>query len=115
VHGPREGGATFLAQFATKFGMNTQLLTSTLGPIELWALTTTASDVYIRNALYNKVGPRKARQLLAKRFPSGSAVSYVEEQYAHHREDGGIIDETYSATVLSNVINELMQQAQKKE
>lgn len=115
VHGPREGGATFLAQFATKFGMNTQLLTSTLGPIELWALTTTASDVYIRNALYSKVGPRKARQLLAKRFPSGSAVSYVEEQYAQHREDGGIIDETYSATVLSNIINELMQQAQQKE
>ena len=45
VHGPREGGSTFLAQFATKFGMNTQLLTATLGSIELWALTTTASDV----------------------------------------------------------------------
>ena len=32
VHGPREGGATFLAQFATKNGMNTQLLTNTLRP-----------------------------------------------------------------------------------
>jgi intracellular multiplication protein IcmB len=113
VHGPREGGATFLAQFATKYGMNTQLLTSTLGPIELWALTTTASDVYIRNALYTKVGPRVARQLLAQRFPTGSAVSYVEEQYIQHREDGGIIDDTYSATVLSNIIDELMKQAQR--
>ena len=44
VHGPREGGATFLAQFATKEGMNTQLLTSTLGPIELWSFSTTAED-----------------------------------------------------------------------
>ena len=114
VHGPREGGSTFLAQFATKYGMNTQLLTSTLGPIELWALTTTASDVYIRNALYTKVGPRVARQLLAQRFPSGSAVSYVEEQYVQHREDGGIIDETYSATVLSSIISELMKQTQKQ-
>ena len=30
VHGPREGGGTFLAQFATKTGINTQLLTLTL-------------------------------------------------------------------------------------
>jgi intracellular multiplication protein IcmB len=114
VHGPREGGATFLAQFATKYGMNTQLLTSTLGPIELWALTTTASDVYIRNALYTKVGPRLARQLLAQRFPTGSAVAYVEEQYVHHREDGGIIDETYTATVLSSIIDELIKQTKKE-
>src|SRR3990167_7724882 len=35
VHGPGEGGATFLAQFATKAGVNTQFLTSTLGPFEL--------------------------------------------------------------------------------
>jgi len=115
VHGPREGGSTFLAQFATKYGMNTQLLTATLGPIELWALTTTATDVYVRNALYNKVGPRVARQLLAQRFPSGSAVSYVEEQYALHRESGGIIDETYSATVLSSLINELMSSNKEHE
>ena len=31
VHGPRQGGATFLAQFATKEGVNVQLLTLTLG------------------------------------------------------------------------------------
>ncbi len=41
VHGPREDGATFLAQFATKAGLNTQLLTATLGPVELWSLNTT--------------------------------------------------------------------------
>jgi intracellular multiplication protein IcmB len=115
VHGPREGGSTFLAQFATKFGMNTQLLTATLGSIELWALTTTASDVYLRNALYNRIGPRLARLLLAERFPSGSAVSYVEEQYAQHREAGGIIDDTYSASVLSTIIEDLLKQQKAKK
>lgn len=35
VHGPRVGGATMLAQFATKEGTNTQLITSTIGPREI--------------------------------------------------------------------------------
>ncbi len=70
VHGPREGGATFLAQFATKSGINTQLLTNTLGPIELWAFSTTAEDARLRNLLYQKIGPTEARRVLANLFPS---------------------------------------------
>src|SRR3990167_11206291 len=58
VHGPSEAGATFLAQFATKTGMNTQLLTSTLGPIELCAFSTTAEDARLRNRLYERLGPK---------------------------------------------------------
>ena len=54
VHGPRQEGSTFLAQFATKEGMNTQLITNTIGPMELWAFNTTAEDVRIRNALYEQ-------------------------------------------------------------
>ena len=38
VHGPREGGATFLAQFATKKGMNTQLLTNNLRPSRIMGI-----------------------------------------------------------------------------
>jgi len=57
VHGPRAGGATFLAQFATKQGINLQLLTSTIGPIELWAFSTTSEDMQIRNKLYKSLGP----------------------------------------------------------
>jgi len=65
VHGPRAGGATFLAQFATKSGMNTQLLTSTLGPIELWSFSTTAEDARIRNKLYVKLGPAESATSLS--------------------------------------------------
>src|SRR4029077_14719306 len=71
VHGPKEGGATFLAQFSTKSGINTQLLTNTLGPIELWAFSTTAEDARVRNKLYEKLGPGEARRVLANLFPSG--------------------------------------------
>src|SRR5262249_40874066 len=82
VHGPREGGATFLAQFATKRGMNTQLLTLTLGPIELWAFSTTLEDAQVRNKLYRKLKPSEARRLLATLFPSGSAVKLIEDRIA---------------------------------
>ncbi|MCF6775758.1 AAA family ATPase [Thiotrichales bacterium 19X7-9] len=78
VHGPSSKGATFIAQFATKKGSNTQLLTATLGAVELWALNTTLEDAYIRDSLYDRIDPVQARQLLAYRFPSGSAAEYIE-------------------------------------
>lgn len=108
VHGPREGGATFLAQFATKEGMNTQLLTATLGPIELWALNTTAVDVMIRNELYRKIGPKQARALLARRFPSGTAARILEERYAEYKEEGGIIDDQVKNSVMQQMLNDLL-------
>src|SRR6185295_5273172 len=86
VHGPREGGATFLAQFATKTGMNTQLLTSTLGPVELWAFSTTAEDARLRNKLYLKIGPAEARRVLANLFPQGSVKFIIEARLATVKE-----------------------------
>lgn len=115
VHGPREGGATFLAQFATKEGMNTQLLTATLGPIELWALNTTAVDVYIRNALYKKIGPKQARALLARRFPSGSAAKTLEERYAEYKEEGSLIDENVKSSVMQQMIDDLLEGYYKEQ
>ncbi|MCX7121373.1 MAG: type IV secretion protein IcmB [Gammaproteobacteria bacterium] len=110
VHGPSEAGATFLAQFATKAGMNTQLLTSTLGPIELWALNTTAEDVNIRNTLYQKIGPRQARQLLAQQFPSGSAAKALENMYAEFKEEAGFLDDAGKDGVFKQMIDGLLKQ-----
>lgn len=112
VHGPSEGGATFLAQFATKNGLNTQLLTSTLGPIELWALNTSAEDVYIRNQLYQKIGPRAARKLLAKTFPSGTAIKMLEEMYADFKEEAGFLDDAGKASVMTQLIEDLIKKGE---
>ncbi len=87
VHGPREGGATFLAQFSTKSGMNTQLLTATLGPVELWAFSTTAEDAKLRQLLYGRLGPVKARQILAQIFPTGSATQWIEARMEKVQEE----------------------------
>lgn len=78
VHGPSSKGATFIAQFSTKKGSNTQLLTATLGAVELWALSTTLEDAYIRDQLYNRISPVEARKLLSSRFPTGTATEYIE-------------------------------------
>jgi intracellular multiplication protein IcmB len=108
VHGPRESGSTFLSQFATKDGMNTQLLTLTLGPIELWALTTTAEDVNIRNQLYRKIGPAEARRVLATLFPSGSATKYLSDKLAVLKQETGFIDEEMKIGVIDQLIKDIM-------
>jgi len=109
VHGPREGGATFLAQFATKQGMNTQLLTSTLGPVELWAFSTTAEDAQIRNKLYKKLTPAEARRVLSNLFPSGSVKSLIESRLASIKEQGGVIEEGSNLGIVDQLIEEIMQ------
>jgi len=110
VHGPREGGATFLAQFATKNGNNTQLLTATLGPVELWALNTSAEDVFIRNHLYKKLGPREARFILAKLYPSGSAIKALEDRYAKFKDEGQLMDDDAKQSALTGLINEVIEE-----
>lgn len=108
VHGPRAEGATFLAQFATKAGQHTQLLTATLGPIELWALSTTAEDVNLRNRLYQLLGPRHARRLLAKHFPTGTATKALENRYAEYKETNGLIDDEGKHGVMEALIQSLV-------
>jgi len=108
VHGPRAGGATFLAQFATKSGMNTQLLTSTLGPIELWSFSTTAEDARIRNKLYTKIGPVEARRLLATLFPSGSVKSLIESRLVQLKEQQGMIEEADNLSIADKLYEEVL-------
>lgn len=108
VHGPREGGATFLAQFATKDGINTQLLTSTLGPIELWAFNTTAEDANVRNQLYRKIGPAESRRILGAIFPSGTVTKYLENRLAKIKEQGGLIDEDVKTGVIEGLVNAIL-------
>ena len=113
VRGPREGGATFLSQFATKEGMNTQLLTLTLGPIELWAFTTTAEDVQIRNRLYKVIGPKEARKVLANLFPGGSATKYLANKLNEVKVKSGIIDEEQRSSMVNQVADKILDEYKK--
>lgn len=108
VHGPREGGSTFLAQFSTKQGMNTQLLTNTLGPNELWAFSTTAEDSRLRNNLYQRLGPKEARRLLANLFPNGSVKSLIENRLALLKEESGVIEEGSNLSIADKLMEEIL-------
>lgn len=109
VHGPKQGGATFLAQFATKTGINVQLLTLTLGPVELWAFSTTAEDTTVRNHLYRHLGPAEARRLLASLFPNGSIAKELEERLANMKEMVGLIEDDEREGAISQLINDILE------
>lgn len=108
VHGPREGGSTFLAQFSTKQGLNTQLLTNTLGPIELWSFSTTAEDARLRNRLYTKLGPKEARRVLANLFPSGTVKSLIEKRLGLLKEAEGVIKEGANLSIADQLLDEIL-------
>jgi len=109
VHGPREGGGTFLAQFATKKGLYTQLLTNTIGPIELWAFSTTSIDVRVRDELYDRIGHKMARAILAHMFPGGSVTPLVEQRLMALRKTGEISSNS-SQSIIKTLIEEIVKE-----
>lgn len=100
--GPGPEGVTFLALFKTKVGFVVQMLTNTVGPIELWAFSTTLEDVALRTRLYNRIGTYAARRVLAEHFPLGTALETIEQLRA---AAGGGDD----STVIEQLANKLVQ------
>jgi intracellular multiplication protein IcmB len=78
--GPRASGAPALLVLGTNEGRYEQHLINTLGPIELWAFSTSAEDVALRRRLYTRLGANQARQILAASFPAGSARSEIKRR-----------------------------------
>ncbi|MEO8882678.1 MAG: ATP-binding protein [Devosia sp.] len=101
LHGPGPGGAPFLAVFSADGAKYEQMLVNSLGPIELWALSTTPGDTGLRNRLYDRVGFSEGLRRLAKVFPRGSALKEIERRKAERLTRGeletkaelGVIDE----------------------
>lgn len=89
LNGPGRDGAPLFAVIRHKGGTSTQKLNLTLGGAELWALSTTAEDVALRERLYRRFSVSDALLLLAARFPGGSAKAEVERIAARSiRGDG---------------------------
>ncbi len=101
--GPRAGGAPCLLVMSTNEGRYEQHLINTLGPIELWALSTSAEDVVIRTRLYARLGAQRARQILATNFPGGTARTEIRRRIALATEKGEV-----ESAATSKVIEELV-------
>jgi intracellular multiplication protein IcmB len=102
LHGPGPTGAPFLAILNVDNAKYEQKLVNTLGPIELWALSTTPGDTALRNRLYEKVGFSEALRRLSKIFSNGSALKEIERRKSERLRRGEI-----DARAQSGVIDEL--------
>jgi len=110
--GPSARGAPVWAMFRLKDeGTVRQRLILTLGPAEIWAFSTTAEDVVLRTRLYEEIGPRMTRQVLARRFPGGSAKADIEARIAQMEEQGQRIGENERGDVLGSLVEDLKRQA----
>lgn len=76
-----EKGAPVFAYFKTKRGKLSQLLYNSVGPLELWAYTSSGADEALRARLEKKIGMRHTLEYLAWKFPfDGAARNYVEAE-----------------------------------
>jgi len=107
LHGPGPQGAPFLAIMQIENSKYEQLLVNSLGPIELWALSTTPDDAALRNRLYEAVGFQEALRRLAKVFPTGSAQKEVERRRLE-RLRGGEIEARATESVLEGLAAEVI-------
>jgi intracellular multiplication protein IcmB len=108
VHGAGPHGTTFLARFITKTATYTQLYTSSIGPMRLWALSTTSEDRKLRSLLYSAMPGNEARALLAQHFPSGSCKKLVEKLQAEMNTDADFIDEEITSSVIERIAENIL-------
>lgn len=105
--GPKSSGAPVLFVLGTVDGRYEQHLYNTLGPIELWALSTSSEDVAIRTRLYHRLGAHRARQMLAANFPGGSARGEIKRRIIDAAEKGETRSSALTA-VIDGIVQELV-------
>ena len=105
--GPRASGAPVLLLLGTNEGRYEQHLVNTLGPIELWALSTSREDVDLRSRLYVALGAGLARHVLAKFFPGGSARQEIRRRIIL-RTERGEVESGATSVVIEELAAELM-------
>lgn len=112
--GPKSGGAPALFVLGTTEGRYEQHLINTLGPVELWALSTSAEDVLIRNRLYSRIGAGTARQMLAANFPGGSARTEIKRRVLMRSEKGNEAKSALTSAVIEEIVDELVSASNKR-
>ncbi len=110
--GPKSIGAPCLLVLGTTDGRYEQHIYNTLGPIELWALSTSAEDVAIRNKLYTALGAGRSRQMLASTFPGGSARNEIRRRVLAKSESGDSRNAMISA-VINEIVDEIINSSKK--
>lgn len=103
---PTSAGASMLCIFETRSGRYVHELVLTLSPTELWAYNTNAEDREIRDALYGRLGAAAARFVLARAYPSGSAMEEIERRLHERARAGSFVDDTDGKMAVTHAIVE---------
>ena len=80
IRQPNSKGATFIGIFDTELGTVEQIMMATQGPQFIWSVNSTRIDSVVRNRLSEAIGATETRQLLVKRYPSGTVRGEVEQR-----------------------------------
>lgn len=108
VHGPKDDrGANFLARFKLREEERWVVLNNSLGPRMLWALTTKAEDRLVRDELYRRCSVSDALDLLARRYPHGTAIDHWQRVAAKATSR----DERVPAMIVDQLMHEVMASA----
>ncbi|MCL2468612.1 MAG: type IV secretion protein IcmB [Alphaproteobacteria bacterium] len=110
--GPRSYGAPFLLVFNTTEGRYEQWLVNTLGPVELWALSTSGEDVALRSRLYEALGAPMARRILAQFYPTGSVRNEIKSRISD-RTAKGEIETASTSFIIKELAQELVNNAHR--
>lgn len=110
------GGLTYLARFVCKTATYTCLLTLTIGPQRLWALTTDADDRLMRETMYQVCNQNRplALKLLAKEYPGGAKTAISAERQRLKSEsilsspEAGFDEDKASASITTVMANKIM-------
>lgn len=113
--GPKAIGAPALIVIGSTSGRYEQHIYNTLGPIELWAFSTSSEDVSIRNRLYSLLGAARARQMLASKFPGGSARNEIRRRVLSNSEKGGDSRQAMISAVIEGLVQEMVEESKAEQ
>lgn len=106
LRGPTREGAMAFMIAKTKEGNCKMLVYNTIGASERWALETNAWNRALRDRVVSRLGLRQGLELLAKRFPSGSAAEEIE-QYARMRRSDQIESDEDISDIVDHFVREV--------
>lgn len=117
VNGPVPGEGSTMLYLASIKGQQTPKVEHpirlTLGPVEMWAYSTTHEDVILRRKLTEKVGLSNALSILSEEYPNG-AKEYIETKKLEDSGNEYLSTDEESDNVYDIIIGELMVKYRKK-
>ena len=106
---PGAHGANFVGIFKTSRGHSAQFLTNTVGTQALWAFSTVAEDQAVRNALYDRIGIKRALIILSKKYPSG-----IKKEIERRKVQTNIHGDGANKDIIEKLIEEMIREETEK-